>query len=348
MFVHRGWKALPRGLVNDHRVLAMGPRAFALLVALILHSDDMGVVPGDRKSLQLMALDDGRLLRQELPKLVNCGLLRRFITRADAKPGTFAPQQSEIKVGETAEQSSRVVGRSPGISRDSRFRSWFWCSPVVVRSLNRQRTVDVRSPFPPRDWPREADLEQFVRTLLQHCSNQTDPDQSQDQGMPSSKNPGVSLNRMPGGHTLDGQRPSQGVGRDAATQDGTDTKVPKHTTGQALYTKIVKSLRRQRYVRRLNDYIRLFMKAGEPDPIATGRFPQRLDQPLRQILDLLNGETMQVDGEEYGLASSPLDACLYRVMGGVLKHRKGVQTSNALLGAMLKRDYLRSEENDAG
>jgi len=145
MFVHRGWKSLPRALVNDHRVLNLGARGFGRLVALILHTDDLGIVPGDRKSLNMMRLDDSRLVRQDLPKLIKSGLLRRFVTRSDAKPGSFAAHQSEIKVGETPEESSRVVGRSPGISSDGRFRSWFWCSPVVEPSTNGRCPVAVPS-----------------------------------------------------------------------------------------------------------------------------------------------------------------------------------------------------------
>jgi len=184
--------------------------------------------------------------------------------------------------------------------------------------------------------------------LLQHCSSETeiDPDkindQSQHQGMPCSNDPGVSQTRMPAGHTLDGRRPSQGVGASRPTRDDT------HTKSRQIYLHTLKRLKKESYVHRFNDSVRLFMRDGEPDPTATGRFPERLAQPLQEILDLLNGGAIEVDGQKYGLTTDPPDGCLYRLLGGVIKHARGVQTSNSLLFSMLKRDYLRSEENDAG
>ncbi len=319
MYLPRGWKAIPRSLACDERVLRVGAKAFGLYVALALHADDAGTVRADPSQLRLMGFGNARLLRDELPQLIEAGLIRRFVARSDAKPGTYAPPQSEIRICESPEERAQVIARSPGRSSPVAWASWLWLSSVVVPSLSRQSSVVVTSPFCPRDWLVKAGMADFFEKLTQKFEPEPENEPENDpENLP--ENPHVQGSRL-------------------LPTSGRQPVVPKkeEEEAQSVKTRIQSLLgdfERADHHQTLWNYLWLFLAPEEQQAYETDHsVPERLRGVIARLQELSDGW-------------QPQQSQFASQVRAATKRAKGQQHTVALLESMLAAQERREANEE--
>lgn len=304
MYTPKGWKAIPRRLASDERVLRVGARAFGLYCTLATHTDDGGTLRADPNQLRLMAFGDARLVREGVQKLIEAGLIRRFIARADAKPASYAPAQSEIRLCESPEERAKDIARSPGRSSDGAWASYLWLPDVVVPSLSRSSSVVVTSPFCPRDWLQKAGLADFFEKLAQKIELETEPEPELESDTSSSRS-----------------RSDFGRAEIDLVSSSSNNEASAHLK------KLLGRFERDDHRNSVRQYLRLFLTESEKLDLQGLSIPDRLTPVIKELDQLADDWTY---GSQFVTA-----------IRGAIKFAKGQQHTLDLLKSMLEKQEQR-------
>ena len=306
MYLPKGWRGIPRRMANDERVLRLGLKAFAVYIALALYADDLGSVRCDPRQLALIVFGDRRLVREQLCRLVEAGLVRPYLAPSDRPAGKYAPELS-------GEFNSWFAGRST----DGRWLSFIWLPDVVVSSLSRQRNVVVTSPSCPKSWLQKAGLLKFSIEMFTKYRAQTETETETETESSSASTP-----------TYRKQVSIPDVGKERKAEE--------------LLQEITKCYSSEADVKVIENFVLRFLTEPEANRFCElGELPDRpdLQEILAKIVALLDNEDEKLETKagRIGLWDVGLegDRALICSMRGFLKHAKGPQTSLALLGSML-------------